>query len=75
MIEPAIVVVRLLQYLGAMVLLGSSLFFVYALPKTGRGSAVEMRWARPLVAGAAALLVLSSLGSVATQAILFAGSL
>lgn len=42
MIEPALVVVRLLQYLGAMVLLGSSLFFVYGLPRAGAGAAAEL---------------------------------
>ena len=46
MIEGAIVALRLLQYAGAAILLGSSLFFVYALP------AAEPRRARLLVAGA-----------------------
>jgi putative copper resistance protein D len=68
MIEPAIVVVRLLQYLGATVLFGSSLFFIYGAP-------APPRWGRALVAGAAALLAAAALLSVAAQAILFAGSL
>ncbi len=74
MIEPTIVVVRLLQYLGAMVLMGSSLFFVYALPHAGPASAARLSWPRPLVAGAAALVCLSSLVGIAAQASLFAGS-
>lgn len=74
MIEPAIVVVRLLQYTGAMVLFGSSLFFIYALPRSGPASAARAPWARPLVAGAAALLAVSALLAIAAQASLFAGS-
>jgi len=74
MIETTIIVVRLLQYLGAMVLMGSSLFFIYALPRSGDASAAQLGWPRALVAGAAALLCLSSLVSIAAQASLFAGS-
>jgi len=66
MLEPAIVVVRLLQYTGAVVLFGSSLFFLYAAPGF---------WPRRLLAGAAALLALSSLLAIGAQASLFAGSL
>lgn len=72
--ELAIIVARLLQYLGAAVLFGSSLFFIYALPPTGPGAAAEARWARPLLAGAAALLALSSLLGLGAQASLLAGS-
>lgn len=67
MIEPAIIVVRLLQYAGAAILCGSPLFFVYAGPVPPG--------ARLLVAGAAALLALASLAAIAAQAVLFAGSL
>lgn len=60
---------------GAMVLFGSSLFFLYALPKTGPGSAVALRWSRPLMmASAAAVLVACVLGFLAQTAVL-AGSL
>jgi putative copper resistance protein D len=74
MIETTIIVVRLLQYLGAMVLMGSSLFFIYAFPRSGPASATQLGWPRALVAGAAALLCFSSLVSIAAQASLFAGS-
>jgi putative copper resistance protein D len=74
MIEPTIIIVRLLQYVGAMVLMGSSLFFVYALPRSGPASAAQLPWPRPLLAGAAALVCLSSLASIAAQASHFAGS-
>jgi copper resistance protein D len=66
MLELAVIAVRLLQYLGATVLFGSSLFFVYAAPEV---------WPKRLLAGAAALLGLSSLLAIGAQASLFTGSL
>ena len=74
MIEPAIAIVRLLQYAGAMILLGSSLFFVYANPSSSPASAAATRGARPLVATAAAVLAVTAMLGIATQASLFAGS-
>lgn len=74
MFEPAVVVLRLMQYTGAMVLMGSSLFFIYALPPAGAGSAAEAPWARRLVAGAGALLALATLVWIAAQASVLAGS-
>lgn len=69
MVETAVIVVRLLQYLGAAILFGSSLFFVYA-----PGFEAPPRWARPLAACGAALLAAASMLAVAAQASLFAGS-
>jgi len=66
MIEAAIIVVRLLQYLGAAVLFGSSLFFLYAAPAPTQ--------ARGVAAAAAALLGVASLLAIGLQASLFAGS-
>lgn len=74
MLEAAIVAARLLQYTGATVLFGSSLFFVYALPAEGPGSARETRWTRPLLLASAVVLALGSLLAIAAQASLFAGS-
>jgi putative copper resistance protein D len=73
-LEAAVIVARLLQYLGAAILFGSSLFFVYALPPVGPGSASSRRWARPLLLVGAAVLAASSLLAIAAQASLFAGS-
>ena len=74
MLEPAVIVLRLLQFAGAMVLFGSSLFFLYALPRAGEGSAPQLSWPRPLLAWAAgAVLVTSALGLLAHTSIL-AGS-
>jgi putative copper resistance protein D len=66
MIEPAIVVVRLLQYAGAAVLVGAPLLFVWLVPAPPRAA----RW----VGAAAAVLAVASLLAVTLQAILFAGS-
>jgi putative copper resistance protein D len=65
-IEPAIFIVRLLQYAGAAVLFGSSLFFVYAAPAPPRTRAVAVI--------AAAMLAAASLLAIGLQASLFAGS-
>lgn len=75
MLEPAVVVLRLMQYAGAMVLMGSSLFFVYALPGVGAGSAAETPWARKLLAGGGALLAIAAALSVPGQASVLTGSL
>jgi len=64
-LELAVIVARLLQYAGATVLFGSSLFFVYAAPAV---------WPKWLLAGAAVLLALASLLAIGAQASLFAGS-
>jgi putative copper resistance protein D len=74
-LEPAVVVLRLMQYAGAMVLMGSSLFFVYALPRIGAGSAAETPWARKLLAAGGGLLAVAALLSVPGQASVLTGSL
>jgi putative copper resistance protein D len=74
-LEPAVVVLRLMQYAGAMVLMGSSLFFVYALPKIGAGSAAETPWARKMLAAGGGLLAVAALLSVPGQASVLTGSL
>ena len=75
MLEPAVVTLRLMQYAGAMVLMGSSLFFIYALPSMGPGSAAEAPWARRLLASGGALLALATLLWIAAQASVLAGSM
>lgn len=75
MLEPAVVLFRLAQYSGATILFGSSLFFIYALPRNGPASAAQLRWPAGLVLwSAAALAVASALGLVAQTATM-AGSL
>ncbi|MGZ3234036.1 MAG: copper homeostasis membrane protein CopD [Croceibacterium sp.] len=75
MIELAVIVLRLVQYSAASVLMGSALFFVYALPATGPGAAAGLRWPRPLLASAALLLALGTLAGLIAQTATLAGSL
>jgi putative copper resistance protein D len=74
MTELAVILCRLAQYTAASVLTGSALFFVYALPAQGPGSAAELRWAKPLLAGAALLLTLATLLGLVAQTAVLAGS-
>ena len=74
MFDAAVIVLRWVQMTGAMILFGSSLFFLYGLPRTGPDSAAGQHWARPmLLASAAAVLVASLLGLLA-QTVALAGS-
>lgn len=75
MLEPAVVLLRLLQYAGAAILMGSSLFFIYALPRAGPGSAAELRWSRTLVASGAAVLSVAAILGLGAQTAVMAGSL
>lgn len=75
MTELAVILCRLVQYSAASVLMGSALFFVYALPAQGPGSAAELRWARPLLASAAIVLALAASIGLIAQTALLAGSL
>src|SRR5690606_24743184 len=74
-LEPTLIALRLGQYVGAMVLTGSSLFFVYALPRSGTASAAEAAWARPLLMAAAILLAVCSLLGLAAQSVMLSGSI
>lgn len=75
MIELAVIVLRLVQYSAASVLMGSALFFVYALPADGPGSAVSLRWSKPLLVGAALLLTVGTVFGLVAQTATLAGSL
>lgn len=74
MLEPAVVVLRLMQYLGAAVLMGSSLFYLYALPRSGMGSAADAPWARRLLLFAAASLAVTATLGLLAQTSVMAGS-
>jgi len=72
MVEAAVIAIRFLQYAGAMILLGSSLFFLYAVHGPRAVSLTSrIRWA---LASSAAILCTSSLLSIGLQASLFSGS-
>lgn len=75
MTELAVIVFRLVQYSAASVLMGSALFFVYALPAQGLGSAGSLRWPRPVLLGAALALFAATLLGLIAQTAMLAGSL
>lgn len=75
MTELAVILCRLAQYSAASVLTGSALFFAYALPARGPGSAAELRWSKPLLAAAALLLAAGALFGLVAQTAVLAGSL
>jgi putative copper resistance protein D len=57
-----------------MVLFGSSLFFIYALPRMGAGSADAVRWPRPLLMASAAAVLIGCLLGFLAQTVVLAGS-
>jgi putative copper resistance protein D len=73
--DPAVIILRWVQLTGAMILFGSSLFFLYALPRSGPGSAVGLRWARPILWMSAAVVLAASVLGLLAQTIVLAGSL
>lgn len=75
MLEPAVIIFRLIQYAGAMVLLGSSAFFLYALPRTGPTCAAVLGWPRRLLTFGALALISASLLGLAAQTSILAGSI
>ena len=75
MIETALVFVRLAQYAGVMTLLGSSLFFLYALPQAGPVSAAALGWPRRLLLVGAGLTCIGGLIGLVLQTATMAGSL
>ena len=74
MLEAAVIVLRFLQYAGAMVLLGSSLFLLYALPLHGPGAAASLGWPRRILALSAGVLLGGTLLGLLAQTSVLAGS-
>jgi len=60
---------------GAMILFGSSLFFLYALPGDGEAAAHSLKWPRPLILTAAAALFVASVLGLLAQTVVLAGSM
>jgi putative copper resistance protein D len=71
----AVIAFRFLQYSGATILFGSSLFFVHGLPAQGPCAAAGFAWPRRLLAGSAALLLAAAMAGLVAQTGLLAGSL
>jgi copper resistance protein D len=74
-LEPALIVLRLVQFAGAMVLFGCPLLLVYALPREGVGSGAQLGWARPLLGWAGVFLAAATLAGLLVQTANLAGSL
>lgn len=74
MLEPAVIILRLLQFAGAMVLFGSSLFLIYGLPRSGPTSGAELGWPRRLLAWAAGAVLAGSIAGLLAQTSILAGS-
>jgi putative copper resistance protein D len=74
-LEPAVIFLRLAQYAGAMILFGSSLFLLYALPAGGAGSGAQLGWSRRLLVWSAAGLVAASVLGLLAQTAILAGSI
>ena len=75
MTELAVIFLRLVQYSAASVLMGSALFFVYALPAQGPAAASSLRWPKILLAIAAIVLACATLLGLIAQTAVLAGSL
>lgn len=75
MLEPGLILLRLAQEGAAMVLFGSSLFCVYALPLDGPAAAAALTWPKKLLIYSAAILVLASLLGLIVQTAIMAGSI
>lgn len=75
MLEPAVIVLRLLQFAGAMVLFGSSLFLIYALPQDGAGSGAELGWPRKVLAWSAGVVLAASVVGLLAHTSILAGSI
>jgi len=74
-LDAAVVVLRLVQFGGAMILFGSPLFFLYALSGQGPCAAAALDWPRRLLAwGAGTLAAGAGLGLLAQTSVL-AGSI
>lgn len=75
MLEPAVIVLRFLQYAGATVLFGTSLFFLYALPEEGHASGAQLSWSRRLLGWAAGGVLFTSVVGLLAQTCILAGSI
>lgn len=70
--DAAIIVLRWLQYGGAVVLFGTPLFLILSV---GKGREPNLAWARPTLAIAAGVVALGAAGALIAQTAVMAGSL
>lgn len=74
MIEPAVILLRLVQYAGAAILFGSSLFLLYAFRARDEAFARAQAWPRRLLLAGAFATLVGSLAGLVAQTALMAGS-
>lgn len=74
MIALIVVLARLAQFVCALVLLGSPLFFIYGLPRRGVGAAETLGWTRPFLGGASAGLLIGAIVALFAQTAAMADS-
>jgi putative copper resistance protein D len=75
MLSLTVVAARLAQFVSAMVLFGSPLFFVYGLPAEGPGAATGLPWPRRFLLGAAVLLAVATVVSLCAQTAVMSDSI
>jgi putative copper resistance protein D len=71
--ETAVVIARIAQFTGAAVLFGTPLFFLYALPKAGVGSATTLAWPRRVIGASALAVIVGALAYLCGQTAMMAG--
>jgi putative copper resistance protein D len=74
MLALIVVVARLAQFAPAMILFGTPLFLLYALPTHGRAATGPLGWPRPLLAGAGIVLAAASVVALCAQTAVMANS-
>ncbi|MES2255557.1 MAG: copper homeostasis membrane protein CopD [Pseudomonadota bacterium] len=75
LLQAGVILLRFVQYLGAAVLFGSSLFFLFGLPKAGEYAASNRKLPRQLIIISAAAVLFSSILGLIAQTGIVAGSL
>jgi putative copper resistance protein D len=74
MLALIVVLARLAQFAPSMVLFGTPLFLLYALPAEGQPAARALGWPRPLLAFAASVLAAASVVALLAQTAVMANS-
>lgn len=75
MLSATLIAFRFFQYFGATILLGASLFFLYALPKDNPCAASALRWPKNLLIVSSLFLLAGALGGLVAQTGVLAGSI
>ena len=71
--ETAVAIARFAQFIGAAILFGTPLFFVYGLPRAGVGSAMTLAWPRRVLGASAIAVIAAALVYLCGQTAMMAG--